>query len=319
MGHQGAADVALSIRGITKRYGEIVAVSDLSLDVHRGEVFGLLGPNGAGKTTTINIVCGLVRPDAGEVTIRGRAAVPDARAASSYLGLCPQDIVVWESLTCQEQLEFTARLHDLPRAAARRRAMALLEIFGLADRRGALAGTLSGGMKRRLNIALALVHEPEILILDEPQAGLDPQSRILVREYVRSLADGMTVVVTTHDMDEADRLSDRIAVIDHGRLLVLDTPDRLKSGIGEGDVLEMRVAGGDPARLDPLRAALPADVRFLAPGDDSVRLVGPDLVRRLPDLLDRFRAQGVTVADLTVRQKTLEDVFIALTGRGLRE
>jgi len=319
VGHQGAADVALSIRGLTKRFGEIVAVSDLSLDVHRGEVFGFLGPNGAGKTTTINIVCGLVRPDAGEVTIHGRAAAPDARAASRYLGLCPQDIVVWESLTCQEQLEFTARLHDLPRAAARRRAMALLEIFGLADRRSALAGTLSGGMKRRLNIALALVHEPEILILDEPQAGLDPQSRILVREYVRSLADGLTVVVTTHDMDEADRLSDRIAIIDHGRLLVLDTPDRLKSGIGEGDVLEMRVADGDPARLDPLRAALPADVRFLAPGDDSVRLVGPDLVRRLPDLLDRFRAQGVTVADLTVRQKTLEDVFIALTGRGLRE
>ena len=319
MRHDGVTDVALSIRGLTKRYGEIVAVSDLSLDVHRGEVFGFLGPNGAGKTTTINILCGLVRPDAGEVTIRGRAAAPDARAASRYLGLCPQDIVVWESLTCLEQLEFAARLHDFPRAAARRRATALLGVFGLADRRSALAGTLSGGMKRRLNIALALVHEPEILILDEPQAGLDPQSRILVREYVRSLADGMTVVLTTHDMDEADRLSDRIAVIDHGRLLVLDTPDRLKSGIGEGDVLEMRVAGGDAARLDALRAALPADVRVLASGDDSVRLVGPDLVRRLPDLLERFRAQGVTVADLTVRQKTLEDVFIALTGRGLRE
>jgi len=312
-------EYALSIRGLTKRYGGIVAVSDLSLDVRRGEVFGFLGPNGAGKTTTINIVCGLVRPDAGEVTVRGRAAAPDARAGSRYLGLCPQDIVVWESLTCQEQLEFAARLHDFPRAAARQRARELLEIFGLAERRSALAGTLSGGMKRRLNIALALVHEPEVLILDEPQAGLDPQSRILVREYVRSLADGMTVVVTTHDMDEADRLSDRIAVIDHGRLLVLDTPDRLKSGVGEGDVLEMRVPGGDAARLDPLRAALPADVRFLASGDGSVRLVGPDLVRRLPDLLDRLRAHGVTVSDLTVRQKTLEDVFIALTGRGLRE
>jgi len=311
-------DAALSIRGLTKRFGDILAVSDLSLDVRRGEVFGLLGPNGAGKTTTIRMICGLVRPDAGEVLLDGAPTAPLSRGAKGRLGLCPQEIVVWEALTCLEQLEFVARLHGLGPSAARERARKMLEVFGLADRRRQLAGTLSGGLRRRLNIALAVVHEPELLILDEPQAGLDPQSRILVREYVRRLADGMTIVVTTHEMDEADRLSDRVAVVDHGRLLVLDTPERLKRGVGEGDVVELRI-GGEAASADRLRAALPGDVRILAVGADAVRLVGPDLVRRIPDLLERLRAAGVTVADLTARQKTLEDVFIALTGRGLRE
>jgi len=321
-------DVALSIRGLTKAFGDVVAVDGLSLDVRRGEVFGFLGPNGAGKTTTIGMVCGLLRPDSGEIVIGGRSAGAEPRAARRRLGLCPQDLVIWETLTCLEQLEYAARIHDVPRSAARRRALETLEAVGLGDRRNAWAGALSGGMKRRLNIALALVHEPELLILDEPQAGLDPQSRILVREHVRSLASRTTVVVTTHDMDEADRLSDRIAVIDHGRLLVLDTAERLKSSVGEGDILEIEVDGASQEELRRLRGALPgggdgleglAGVRVLPSSDAELRLVGPDVVLRLPEVLDRITRRGAAVRDVTVRHKTLEDVFIALTGRGLRE
>jgi ABC-2 type transport system ATP-binding protein len=312
-------DVALSLRGLSKSYGDLVAVRNLSLDVLRGEILGFLGPNGAGKTTTVNLICGLLKGDAGEVIIHGRSLRTHYRQCKRLLGLCPQELVIWESLTCLEQLEFVGRLYDLRRKEARERSLGLLEVMGLADRQHKLAKTLSGGMKRRLNIALALVHEPEVLILDEPQAGLDPQSRILIREYIRSLTGRITVLLTTHDMDEADRLSDRIAIIDHGELLVLDTSENLKNRIGAGDVLEVEVPGADEGHLSALRDALPAEVRPLASPTGTVRLVGLDMLNTLPRLLELFRQNQVGIADMTIRQRTLEDVFISLTGRGLRE
>jgi ABC-2 type transport system ATP-binding protein len=311
-------EVILSLNGLTKSFGDLRAVDDLSLDVLRGEVFGLLGPNGAGKTTTINMICGLLKSDAGSIEIDGRLLSAEHRQ-HEQIGLCPQDVVVWETLTCGEQLEFMGRLYDVDRTAARHRAHELLEILGLIDRRDTLARTLSGGMKRRLNIALALVHEPALLILDEPQAGLDPQSRILVREYVRSLTDRTTVILTTHDMDEADRLSDRIAIIDHGRLLVLDTSDHLKSRVGPGEILEIKVPDAEEAQVDRVRESLPAAVRQLAYQREALHLVGTDVLSFLPKLLDTFRRHGITTKEMTIRQRTLEDVFIALTGRGLRE
>lgn len=312
-------DVILSIRGLTRSYGDIRAVDDLSLDIFRGEVFGLLGPNGAGKTTTISIVCGLLRSDAGDVLIAGQSATSHSRACQRLLGLCPQDLVIWESLTCLEQLRFVGRLYDMSRSDAKRAGLAVLETLGLADRRNKLAKTLSGGMKRRLNIALALVHDPEIVILDEPQAGLDPQSRIMVREHIRSLAQRKTVILTTHDMDEADRLADRIAIIDHGQLLELDTAEGLKSRIGEGEVLEIRPVPGQEAKLAEAAATLPTALSRLSEREGVMRLVGMDAGSRLPELMGALRQAGVQVQDVTLRKKTLEDVFIALTGRGLRE
>jgi len=315
----GSDDVVLSIEGLTRSYGDLIAVGDLSLDVRRGEVFGLLGPNGAGKTTTVNVICGLIESDAGEVTIDGHSLRHDLRGCQRSMGLCPQELVIWESLTCFEQLQFVGELYDVPRAVARERALCLLSTMGLRDRRNSLGRTLSGGMKRRLNLTLALMHEPSLLILDEPQAGLDPQSRILVRDYIRSLAPRTTVILTTHDMDEADRLSDRIAIIDRGRLLVTDTPERLKTRIGTGDVMELTVSEEHDAVLEGLRDGLPEDVQQLAHQHGTLRLVGTDLLRTLPALLNRFRVHGVEVEDIVIRKTTLEDVFVELTGRGLRE
>lgn len=312
-------DTILSAVGLTKSYGDLTAVRDLALSVCRGEVFGFLGPNGAGKTTTVNMICGLVRPDAGEIAIDGHTVGGAHRACARLIGLCPQDLVIWEGLTCLEQLEFMGHLYDLPRREARARALELLRVLGLSERRHSVAKTLSGGMKRRLNIALALVHGPKLVILDEPQAGLDPQSRILVREYVRSLAGDATVMLTTHDMDEADRMADRVAIIDHGRLLVLDTPEALKRQVGAGDVLEIGIPGDAASAVRPLQADLPSDVRDLGVTDGVWRLAGRAILSALPALLERLAAHAVQADDVRVRKTTLEDVFIDLTGRTLRE
>jgi ABC-2 type transport system ATP-binding protein len=309
----------LSVSGLSKSYGDLIAVNDLSFEVRRGEVFGFLGPNGAGKTTAISLVCGLLKSDAGEIRIDGLSLERDYRKYRKSIGLCPQDLVIWESLTCLEQLEFMARLYDVGRKDARKKSLELLEVLGLAKKQHKLARTLSGGMKRRLNIALALVHEPPLLILDEPQAGLDPQSRILVREYIKSLSRRTTVILTTHDMDEADRLADRVAVIDHGKLLVLDTAGNLKKHIGEGDILEIKLAENQEGGINRLRHELPENLRHLSTTRGVLRLVGVDIVDALPTLLERFSHEHLAVEDITIRKKTLEDVFIALTGRGLRE
>jgi ABC-2 type transport system ATP-binding protein len=317
--HAAHPDVVLSLRGLQKSYGDLRAVDDLSLDVFRGEIFGFLGPNGAGKTTTISMICGLLKMDAGEVLLDGLSVKDDYRQCKPMIGLCPQNVVIWESLTCLEQLEFVGRLYDVQPDVARQRAAELLDLFGLSDRKHKLAKTLSAGMKRRLNIALALVHDPQVLILDEPQAELDPQSRILVREHIRSLADRKTVILCTHDMEEADRLADRIAIIDHGQLLVLDTPQGLKNRIGPGDVLEIKISEGREEELDRLRQALPEGLKDLAYQQGTLRLVSVDILDRLPPLLDALQAAHLRIQDMTIRKRTLEDVFIALTGRRLRE
>jgi ABC-2 type transport system ATP-binding protein len=247
------SNVVLSLRGLKKSYGDLLAVDDLALDIFRGEVLGLLGPNGAGKTTTINIICGLLPCDAGEVILDGRSLKDKYWDCKLMIGLCPQEVVIWESLTCLEQLELVGRLYDVRPDVARNKAIELLRVFGLLDRKHKLARTLSAGMKRRLNLALALVHDPQMLILDEPQAELDPQSRILVREYIRSLGSGKTVLLSTHDMDEADRLADRIAIIDHGRLLVLDTslcPYRCADSCSSIQVALSQLPGAFPWRCE---------------------------------------------------------------------
>ncbi len=317
-------NVVLRTEGLTKRYGSLVAVNDLTLEVIEGEVFGFLGPNGAGKTTAINMMCGLLKPDAGRVTVRGVSIAEAGAEVRARVGVCPQDIVLWERLTCIEQLQFIGQLYGLGGREARGRGERLLQELDLVDKRDKQARTLSGGMQRRLNLAMALVHEPEIVVLDEPEAGLDPQSRIKVREYIQSLARKKTVILTTHNMDEAERLADRVAIIDHGALLVLDTPEALKRSVGEGDVVEIDLSGrldsGDEA-LETVRPLVSQAALHGEPGQERGLLTVRALnaVGTLPTILAALESAGLQASDVRVRKNTLEDVFIQLTGRRLRE
>jgi ABC-2 type transport system ATP-binding protein len=335
------SEVVLRTEGLTKRYGSLTAVKDLTLEVYEGEVFGFLGPNGAGKTTSINMMCGLLKPDAGRVTIRGVTVTGGDADVRARVGVCPQEIVLWERLTCLEQLQFIGQMYGLTGQEARQRGEQLLEELDLVAKRDSQARALSGGLQRRLNLAMALVHDPEIVVLDEPEAGLDPQSRVKVREYIQSLARAKTVILTTHNMDEADRVADRVAIIDHGKLLVLDTPAALKARVGEGDVVEIglggaldeEAAGRVEQALATLRLGVAEDPRAMASGEGQILASqtfldmerGVLVVRALsavvalPAILNALRDADVQPSEVRVRENTLEDVFIKLTGRRLRE
>ena len=306
----------LQIRNLSKSYGELLAVQDLSLDILPGEVFGLLGPNGAGKTTTIKMISGLLKPDSGEVFFQGKPITDCDVNNLKRIGICPQENVLWKKLSPSEQLVFLGEMYGMKSSLLRHRCRMLLDSLGLIDSADKLAGTLSGGMQRRLNIALALIHDPEIVILDEPEAGLDPQSRISVREYIKSIAREKTIILTTHNMDEAERLADRVAIIDHGELLVLDTPDALKQTVGEGDVLEITIH----EQLEQVKPALSylkerAQILIL---DDVLQIRALDLVNLLQNILAHLAEKGIKIGDIRLRKNSLEDVFIQLTGRRLR-
>ncbi len=315
------SEVVLKAERLSKRYGDLLAVDDLTIEVHRGEVFGFLGPNGAGKTTSINMICGLLQPDSGQVIIAGESISSQDEAIRARVGVCPQDIVVWERLTCREQLRFMGEMYALPRQTAIQRSQQLIEELDLVEKQNAQARTLSGGMQRRLNLALALVHDPEIVILDEPEAGLDPQSRVKVREYIHALARSKTIILTTHNMDEADRLADRVAIIDHGRLMELDTPAVLKKRVGEGDVVEIDLQGEISAGKKS------ATEKALAPIADAVHVDAEKLlvtvrtrnaVSKLAAIIESLEGQELLLGEVRLRENTLEDVFIQLTGRRLR-
>ena len=314
------ANVVLKAEGLTKRYGDLTAVDQLSLEVYAGEVFGLLGPNGAGKTTSINMLVGLLKPDSGQVFINGELVDDSNREARLRVGVCPQASVHWHKLTCIEQLQFIGEMYGMKGRTARQRGKELLDILELSEKENQRASTLSGGMKRRLNLAMALVHDPEILVLDEPEAGLDPQGRVLVREYVQSLAREKTILVTTHNMDEADRISDRVAIIDYGKLLVVDTPEALKASVGAGDVVEISIGGqnGDEASIRKAFTPL-GDKLSLELTDSTLIFRAMNIVKILPKVLDTLEELGIQTEEIKLRENTLEDVFIQLTGRRLRE
>ncbi|BCJ94423.1 antibiotic ABC transporter ATP-binding protein [Anaerocolumna cellulosilytica] len=309
----------LSVEGLNKRYQELIAVDNVHFTVNKGEIFGFLGPNGAGKTTTIRMLCGLIKADSGNVKLDGHLLANDYKKVKHLIGLCPQEIIIWELLTCLEQLVFTGMSYGLDSDTAKKKGNQILEDLGLGDKRNKLAKTLSGGMQRRLNIALALVHDPKLIILDEPQAGLDPQSRILVRDYIKELAKEKTVILTTHDMDEADRLSDRIAIIDHGKILYTDTPEQLKKKSGEGDILQIRIKNINQQSAAKLLNAIPQEVKEKKYSDGYLFLSAKNILELVPKVSTIMENNKIQVEDMTVRKRTLEDVFIAVTGRGLRE
>ena len=311
---------ALEVVDLVKRYGDLYAVDHLSLQVRQGEVFGFLGPNGAGKTTSIQMMCGLLKPTSGEVFINGQRLHWGGKVESRWkVGICPQENILWNKLTCYEQLIFSARMYDVPLHEARSRARRLMGEMGLEFKRNKLAGTLSGGLKRRMNVIMAMMHDPEILVFDEPEAGLDPQSRVLVRDFIQEIARHKTVIVTTHNMDEADRIASRVAIVDSGRLLRLDTPDKLKRSIGEGDVMEMKLHSRDPAALTRAEKMLVASAYELDRAGERFHIRGMNLVPRIHEIYKILDGEDIHVQEMKIRENTLEDVFIHLTGKSLRK
>jgi ABC-2 type transport system ATP-binding protein len=261
-----------------------------------------------------------MKPDAGCVLVDGKPINGGSVDVRTRVGVCPQEVILWGKLTCMEQLQFIGEMYGIPGRVARQRGEKLLEDLDLVDKRNKQAHTLSGGMQRRLNLAMALVHDPEIVVLDEPEAGLDPQSRVRVREYIQSLAHHKTVILTTHNMDEADRVADRVAIIDRGELLVLDTPTSLKHSVGEGDVLEIGVKGNGEYQQQAIRALEPFRERVQIHTDDgALHIRALNIVSLLPEIIERLKVESIPLGEVRLRENTLEDVFIRLTGRRLRE
>jgi ABC-2 type transport system ATP-binding protein len=306
------ADAAVSARGLVKRYGDIEAVAGVDFDVARGETFGFLGPNGAGKSTTIKMLCTLVEPTEGSARVAGCDVAVERLEVRRRIGLVFQESTLDSYLTAEENLSFHAQLYGMARAVTAERIDEVLEIVGLTDRRSDRVLTFSGGMRRRLEIARGLLHAPQVLFLDEPTIGLDPQTRASIWEYVADLKrrEDITIFLTTHYMDEAEQC-DRIAIMDNGRILVVDTPAALKAGVGNDRV---RIATeDDPAAIAALRATFGIDAA-VHEGEVTFHVAdGEQFVPRL------FAGLGVGIRSVSVARPSLDDVFMSWTGRTIRD
>jgi ABC-2 type transport system ATP-binding protein len=309
-----SARAAVRCTGLIKRYGEVLAVDGLDLDVATGECFGLLGPNGAGKTTTVEILEGLLTPDAGVVELLGLRWATDAQQLRERIGVQLQDTRLSERLTVVETLRLFASFYPGSRGIE-----PLLDVVGLASKRDARAGKLSGGQKQRLSVACALVGEPDLLFLDEPTTGLDPQSRLQLWDLLRRFkAEGRTILLTTHYMDEAAALCDRLAIVDRGRVVALGAPASLIASLGAGEIIRFTAAGsGPPAEREAL-ASLPA-VRDVRLEGTEWALASAEAHVTLPALLAYLDRRSSHLTTLSTHRATLEDVFVALTGRHLRD
>jgi ABC-2 type transport system ATP-binding protein len=307
----------LTCSGLTKRFGQRNAVDDVAFSVAEGEIYGLLGPNGAGKTTTMKMVCGLIAPDEGAITIAGQQAIGNVEVRM-LIGYVPQDIALYPDLTARENLEFLGRLYRLGRKTLAQRVDEALELTELTDRAGDRLDAFSGGMKRRLNIAAGLLNHPRLLILDEPTVGVDPQSRHAILERVQAFGhEGLAVVYTTHYMEEAERICDRVGIIDRGRLIAEGTRRDLVSELGETDHIELG-ATGDLDRLAAICLGVEG-VSMAAASDHSVQLQTKDSRRILPAVLEAADKGGFSVTSVDVTEPDLEAVFLHLTGTALRE
>ncbi len=308
----------ITIEGLQKHYGDIKAVDGIDLEIQDGEIFGLLGPNGAGKTTMISMISGVLRPDSGRITFDGMNIWVEPKKVKRNLGVVPQEIAVYEDLTAKDNLDFWGSLHGLRGPGLKKAVHEALERVGLQDRARDRVKTFSGGMKRRLNLCMGLLHHPQYLLLDEPTVGIDPQARLAILEIVREVAAaGTTVLYTTHYMEEAQELCDRIAIIDHGQILTVGTLEALTRQSGESEVLKVvgdfdeasanqRLSGLSGLRLIRVEAGA-----VLAGIDAS----GPGLLEILPQVLE----SGLSIDDVSIQKPNLQSVFISLTGRELRD
>jgi len=314
---------ALRAEGLTKRYRDTVAVDAVDLEVQQGELVSLLGPNGAGKSTLMDMIAGVIRPDGGDAWVLGHSLRRAPMAARRALGVVPQDIALYPDLSARENLLFWGRMYGLTGTLLERRTATLLEVVGLTERQRGRVETFSGGMKRRLNIAAALLHEPPVIMLDEPTVGIDPQSRRAILDYVQRLNDeGATVLYTTHYMEEAAELSDRIAILDRGRIIAQGTHDALTRIVGEHDRIELELVGAGTPEAGAVGEAAFADlpgVRHVSTQGTRLELLATDGATLLPGLFARAAARGIAVRSVTLHEPDLESVFLHLTGRALRD
>ncbi len=312
------SEPAIQVQDFHKAFGEIQAVKGVSFDVHQGEIFSLLGPNGAGKTTTISMLATLLRPDQGDALVMGHSIRSDPMGVKSVLGFVPQEIALYEDLTARENLTFWGKMYGLRGAALRARVDEVLETIGLTERAKGRVGKYSGGMKRRVNIGIALLHRPKVIYMDEPTVGIDPQSRRNILDSVVALKDqGMTVLYTTHYMEEAQQLSDHIAIMDHGELIALGTHVELVKIVGEMSRIDLTVSAESEQLIEAWKA-LPG-VQNISTEDGLLGVVVDDSNQVLPRLFDAATAQGVRITSVDIQEPNLETVFLHLTGRALRD
>ena len=308
----------LECRDLRKTFGDLVAVNGVGFTIAPGETYGLLGPNGAGKTTSISMIAGLLERDAGDVSVEGKPLTTTSVEAKSAIGYVPQDLAIYPDLSGRENLRFFARLYGMHGDDLTRRVDEVLEIVGLADRAGDLAKEYSGGMKRRLNIGIGLLHRPRLLILDEPTVGVDPQSRNSILESVDHLsAEGMAVLYTTHYMEEAERLCDRVGIIDLGELRAEGTRRELVGLVGQRDQVVLALAGNIEAAARAC-SEIPA-VHDASPKEDHLELVVDEARKALPRILETVGDAGASVRAVEVTEPNLEAVFLHLTGKALRD
>jgi ABC-2 type transport system ATP-binding protein len=321
-----SSSLAIELHNLHKEYNGITAVDSINLKIAKGEIFGLLGPNGAGKSTTTNILSGRILPTDGTATVLGYDVLKEIRRIKGIIGVAPQEITLYEHLTAREMLRLMGDLYSVPKSAIGEKIDNLLQFSGLKRKKQRIK-TFSGGMKRRLNLAASMVHDPEILLLDEPTVGVDPQQRRRIWDMVLDLKDrGKTVVLTTHLMDEADRLCDRVAIMDHGKIIALDAPSKLKKELGGKQVIEIvseqpSVLSNEIEKIKGVSEVKRSNYKNLEWEEpvgymQVISTAGMDL---LPAVIYAAQLTRVRIESVAVREVNLQDVFIALTGRSLRE
>ena len=309
---------AIEVKNLKKSFGENQAVQGVSFDVMQGEIFSLLGPNGAGKTTTISMLSCLLRPNAGDALIMGHSIRTDAMGVKSVLGVVPQEIALYEDLTARENLTFWGKMYGLRGSALKSRVNEVLDVIGLTDRAGDRVGKYSGGMKRRVNIGVALLHKPKVIYMDEPTVGIDPQSRRNILDSVVTLKDqGMTVLYTTHYMEEAQELSDQIGIMDHGKMIASGTHDQLVKLVGGQTRIDLTLNMEAGAVLEDWRAV--EGVTKVSAEDGLVTVLVHDSNAVLPRLFDVTNRLAARITSVDILEPNLEAVFLHLTGRALRD
>ncbi len=310
--------IAIEVLDLHRAFGETKAVQGVSFEVERGEIFSLLGPNGAGKTTTISMLSCLLRPDAGDARVMGHSIRSDQNGVKSVLGIVPQEIALYEDLSARENLTFWGKMYGLRGAALKTRVDEVLEVIGLSDRARERVGRYSGGMKRRVNIGVALLHKPQVIYMDEPTVGIDPQSRRNILDSVVALKNqGMTVLYTTHYMEEAQELSDHIAIMDHGKMIASGTHEELVKLVGGQTRIDLTLNVDAAQVMDAWRAI--EGVERVTAEDGTVTVLVADSNLVLPRLFESARAQSARITSVDIREPNLEAVFLHLTGRALRD